>query len=53
MDMLLKGMVKDEVLYYCPCTKNRVMDAIVALGREDIEELVSKGKSLMFSASSV
>ena len=35
-----------EVLYYCPCTKDRVMDAIVALGREDIEELVSKGEVL-------
>jgi molecular chaperone Hsp33 len=35
-----------EVLYYCPCTKDRVMDAIVALGREDIKELVSKGEVL-------
>lgn len=35
-----------EVLYYCPCTKDRVMDAIVVLGREDMEELVSKGEVL-------
>lgn len=35
-----------EVLYYCPCTKDRVLDAIVVLGREDMEELVSKGEVL-------
>ncbi|NOY64000.1 MAG: Hsp33 family molecular chaperone HslO [Nitrospirae bacterium] len=32
--------------YYCPCTKDRVLDSIAALGRSDIEELVDKGDDL-------
>lgn len=35
-----------EVLYYCPCTKDRVLDVIVVLGREDIGKLVSRGEVL-------
>jgi molecular chaperone Hsp33 len=35
-----------EVFYYCPCTKERVLDSIILLGRKDIEELVSKGEIL-------
>ncbi len=28
--------------YYCPCTKDRVLDSIASIGRSDIEELVDK-----------
>ena len=35
-----------EVLYYCPCTKDRVLDAIVALGKEEIKNLAHKGEVL-------
>jgi molecular chaperone Hsp33 len=35
-----------EVFYYCPCTKDRVLDAIVALGKKDMEELASKEEVL-------
>ncbi|NWF52929.1 MAG: Hsp33 family molecular chaperone HslO [Nitrospirae bacterium] len=35
-----------EVLYHCPCTKDRVLDSIIVLGRKDIEELVIKGEVL-------
>lgn len=33
-----------EVSYFCPCSKERVLDAIVALGRQEIEELIGKGE---------
>jgi molecular chaperone Hsp33 len=35
-----------DVLYYCPCTRDRVPDAIVALGKEDMEDLVKKEEAL-------
>ncbi|MEW6162955.1 MAG: Hsp33 family molecular chaperone HslO [Nitrospirota bacterium] len=35
-----------DVFYYCPCTKDRVLDAIVALGKKDIEDLAKKGEAL-------
>jgi molecular chaperone Hsp33 len=35
---------KRETYYYCPCTKERVMDAIVALGKKEMEDLTLKGE---------
>lgn len=35
-----------EVTYYCPCSKDRVLDAIVTLGKEEIEEMLKKGENL-------
>lgn len=37
---------RKEVLYYCPCNKDRVLDAIAALGKSDIKELAHKGKTV-------
>lgn len=35
-----------EVTYYCPCSKERVLDAIAALGKEEILEILNKGEDL-------
>lgn len=35
-----------EVMYFCPCSKGRVLDALAALGRQDIEEMVRKGETV-------
>lgn len=35
-----------EVFYHCPCTKERVLDSIIVLGRKEIEVLISKGEAL-------
>jgi molecular chaperone Hsp33 len=42
----VKILEKKEVIYYCPCTRDRVMDAIAALGRKDIEGFLKKGKAV-------
>jgi molecular chaperone Hsp33 len=34
-----------EVRFHCQCTKERVLDAIAALGRAEIEELIGKGEA--------
>ncbi len=33
-----------EVSFHCPCSKDRVLDAIAALGRAEIDELIQKGE---------
>jgi molecular chaperone Hsp33 len=33
-----------EVSFHCPCSKDRVLDAIAALGRTEIDELIKKGE---------
>jgi molecular chaperone Hsp33 len=35
-----------EVSYSCPCTRERVMAALVTLGEKDIAEMAEKGESL-------
>jgi len=35
---------KRETLYYCPCSKERVLDVIVALGKKEMEDLTLKGE---------
>lgn len=35
-----------EVLYYCPCNKDRVLDAIVTLGKEDMQDLARRGETV-------
>ncbi len=35
-----------EVSYHCPCTKERVVDALVSLGEQEIRELASKAEPL-------
>jgi molecular chaperone Hsp33 len=39
----VKIMEKKGVLYYCPCNKERVLDAVVALGTKDIKDYAKKG----------
>lgn len=35
-----------EVLYYCPCNKDRVLDTIVTLGKEDMQDLAYRGETV-------
>jgi molecular chaperone Hsp33 len=37
---------KKEVSYVCPCTRDRVTRALIALGESDLRELVEKGEPL-------
>jgi molecular chaperone Hsp33 len=37
---------KKDVVYYCPCDKERVLDAITALGKKDIEDFAAKGEAV-------
>lgn len=45
--MPLEIMERKEVSYHCPCNKQRVMDAIAALGKKDMEEFIQKKETLM------
>jgi len=36
---------RKEVSFHCPCSRNRVLDAIAALGKAEIGELVGKSES--------
>lgn len=35
-----------EISYYCPCTKERVIKAIITLGREEIRHMIEKGETV-------
>lgn len=35
-----------EVGYYCPCSRERVLDAIVAIGKKEIEDMLKKGENI-------
>jgi molecular chaperone Hsp33 len=35
---------RKEILYHCPCNEGRVLDAIVTIGKKEIEELIHKGE---------
>lgn len=37
---------RKEVTYFCPCTKERVINAIVTLGKEEIEKMIQEGEKL-------
>jgi len=37
---------QNEIFYYCPCSKERVLDAISALGKREIEDMIKKGDDL-------
>jgi len=45
--MPVEILERKEVLYYCPCNKQRVMDVIVALGKKDMEEFIQKEETVM------
>lgn len=40
----VKFLDKKDVTFYCPCSKERVLDALVTLGREEIGELIKKNE---------
>lgn len=35
-----------RVSYFCPCTKDRVLSAIVTLGKEEIQKMIQEGKTV-------
>ncbi|MGE5238846.1 MAG: Hsp33 family molecular chaperone HslO [Chloroflexota bacterium] len=35
-----------DIIYSCPCSRDRVMRALIALGKDDIRELAAKGEPL-------
>ncbi|MCX7724094.1 MAG: Hsp33 family molecular chaperone HslO [Thermodesulfovibrio sp.] len=37
---------RGTVTYFCPCTKERVINAIVTLGREEIQKMINEGKTV-------
>lgn len=37
---------QSEITYYCPCSKERVLDAIAALGRNEIEDMIRRGEDI-------
>jgi molecular chaperone Hsp33 len=37
---------RKEVVYFCPCSKDRVMAALVTLGEKDIQAMAEKGEAL-------
>jgi molecular chaperone Hsp33 len=40
-----KILERRDVLYYCHCNRERVLDAIISIGKNDIEELIKKGET--------
>jgi molecular chaperone Hsp33 len=42
----VKILERKDVTYYCPCNKERVLDAVVALGEKDIKGFSKKGKAV-------
>jgi molecular chaperone Hsp33 len=40
-----KILERRDVLYSCHCSKERVLDAILAIGKKDIEELIHKNET--------
>lgn len=37
---------RGTVTYFCPCTKDRVINAIITLGREEIQKMIEEGKTV-------
>lgn len=42
----IEVLQKREITYYCPCSKERVLNAIVTLGKEEIQDMINKGETL-------
>lgn len=40
-----KILERREVTYYCPCNRDRVLEAISAIGTQDIENLIKRGET--------
>jgi len=41
-----KIVEEKDVRYYCHCTRDRVLDAIASIGKQDIEDLIKKGETV-------
>ncbi|WP_353684165.1 Hsp33 family molecular chaperone HslO [Thermodesulfovibrio sp. 3907-1M] len=37
---------RGSVAYFCPCTKDRVISAIITLGREEIQKMIDEGETV-------
>ncbi len=39
-------LLRSEISYSCPCSKDRVINAVVTLGKKEIEEMIEEGKTV-------
>jgi len=37
---------RGTVSYFCPCTKDRVINAVITLGKEEIKKMIDEGKTV-------
>lgn len=37
---------RSKVIYHCPCTKDRVIGAVITLGKEEITQMINEGKTV-------
>lgn len=37
---------RSSITHYCPCTKDRVIRAVIALGKEEITQMIEEGKTV-------
>lgn len=37
---------RNEISYSCPCSKDRVINAVITLGKKEIEEMIEEGKTV-------
>ncbi len=49
LDLPFDVAEEKKVSYHCPCSRERVLDAIASLGEKDIRELLEKGKTISVS----
>ncbi len=42
----LEILERRQISYYCPCSRERVIDALVSLGQQEIREMAAKEESL-------
>lgn len=42
----IEVLQKSEIVYYCPCSKDRVIRAIITLGRDEIRSMIEEGETV-------
>lgn len=42
----IEVLQQSHVTYYCPCSKDRVINAVITLGKEEIERMIKEGETV-------